>query len=56
MKNNELNNQAFANYVRKVRRDKELSQLCMANLMNISQNAYCLIENGHTKITLAHIQ
>lgn len=56
MKTNELNSKNFSDYIRKLRRERHLSQQCMANAMGVSQNTYWLLENGKTKITLEHIQ
>ncbi|MFN0291079.1 helix-turn-helix domain-containing protein [Pedobacter helvus] len=56
MKTNELNSKNFSDYIRKLRRERHLSQQYMANAMGVSQNTYWLLENGKTKITLEHIQ
>jgi transcriptional regulator with XRE-family HTH domain len=50
-----LSSRDMGDYIRKIRIRKAYSQYFMANAMKISQNAYCLIENGQTKITLEHL-
>ncbi|MBE9598997.1 helix-turn-helix domain-containing protein [Pedobacter sp. MC2016-24] len=40
---------SLGNYIRKIRIDKGYSQYFMAHALAISQNSYCLLENGQTK-------
>ncbi|MNX93824.1 Helix-turn-helix domain protein [compost metagenome] len=49
------NSVALGDYIRTVRLEKGYSQYHMANLLDISQNSYCLLENGQTKASLDRI-
>lgn len=40
---------SLGDYIRKLRIEKGYSQYFMAYALDISQNAYCLLENGQTK-------
>lgn len=51
-----FNSSSFGDYLRSVRLESTYSQDKMACFLGVSQNAYCLIENGRTKVTLEHIQ
>lgn len=51
-----LSSEKFGDFLRQLRLERAYSQDRMAALMDISQNAYWLIENGRTRITLEHIQ
>jgi len=46
---------ALGDYIRLIRLEKGYSQYQMANVIGISQNAYCLLENGQTKFSLDRI-
>lgn len=46
----------FGDFLRVLRLERRYSQERMAAMMDISQNSYCLMENGRTRITLEHIQ
>lgn len=46
---------SIAKNIRKIRKDKELSQDYVASKLNISQQAYQKIENGSTKIGIDHL-
>ena len=45
----------LGDYVRIIRLRKGYSQYYMANALDISQNSYCLLENGQTKFALDRI-
>ena len=45
----------LGDYIRVIRLEKGYSQSQMANILEISQNAYCLLENGQTKFHLDRI-
>jgi transcriptional regulator with XRE-family HTH domain len=49
------NSITFGDYIRIIRLEKGYSQYHMANLLEISQNSYCLLENGQTKFSLDRI-
>jgi len=49
------NSIALGDYVRIMRLERGYSQYHMANLLEISQNSYCLLENGQTKFSLDRI-
>lgn len=46
----------FGDFLRQLRLERGYSQDTMANMMELSQNSYCLMENGRTRISLEHIQ
>lgn len=46
----------FGDFLRQLRLEQGYSQDTMAAMMDLSQNSYCLMENGRTRITLEHIQ
>lgn len=46
----------FGDFLRQLRLEQSYSQDTMATKMELSQNSYCLMENGRTRITLEHIQ
>jgi transcriptional regulator with XRE-family HTH domain len=46
---------SLGNYIRKLRLHKGYSQYFMANALTISQNAYCLLENGQTKFNFERL-
>lgn len=41
----------LGDYIRKMRLKKEYSQYYMAHLLKVSQNSYCLLENGQIKFS-----
>ncbi|SMC64744.1 helix-turn-helix domain-containing protein [Pedobacter africanus] len=45
----------LGDYIRKIRLEKGYSQYYMADALDISQNSYCLLENGQTKASLDRI-
>lgn len=49
------NSVVLGDYVRIKRLEKGYSQYHMANILGISQNSYCLLENGQTKFSLDRI-
>lgn len=51
-----LSSETFGDFLRKQRIKLGYSQDTMAIKMGLSQNSYCLMENGRTRITLEHIQ
>ncbi len=51
----EITSVSFGNYIRKIRIKRKYSQYFMADALEISQNSYCLLENGNTKINLERI-
>jgi|GEM_PF-3496389 len=51
----EITSVSFGNYIRKIRIRRKYSQYFMAHALEISQNSYCLLENGNTKINLERI-
>lgn len=46
---------SLGDYIRKIRIENGYSQYDMANALEISQNSYCLLENGRTKFMLDRI-
>lgn len=50
-----INSATIGDYVRKLRQQNGYSQYFMANAINISQNAYCLLENGRTNMHVERI-
>jgi len=56
MKNKLTHNSiALGDYIRVIRLEKGYSQYHMADALDISQNSYCLLENGQTKASLDRI-
>lgn len=53
--NSEITSTSFGNYIRKIRIKRKYSQYFMAHALEISQNSYCLLENGNTKFNLERI-
>lgn len=51
-----LSSETFGDFLRRLRVERRYSQERMAVMMELSQNSYCLMENGRTRITLEHIQ
>lgn len=51
-----FNSSSFGDFLRTKRLEKTYSQDKMAILLGLSQNAYCLIENGRTQITIERIK
>ena len=51
-----LSSETFGDFLRALRLERGYSQDTMATKMGLSQNSYCLMENGRTRITLEHIQ
>jgi transcriptional regulator with XRE-family HTH domain len=49
------NSAALGDYIRTMRLEKGYSQYHMAAALDISQNSYCLLENGQTKASLDRI-
>jgi transcriptional regulator with XRE-family HTH domain len=46
---------SLGDYIRKLRISRGYSQYFMANALTISQNAYCLLENGQTKFNFERL-
>jgi len=56
MKNRLTHNSiTLGDYIRAMRLEKGYSQYHMADALDISQNSYCLLENGQTKASLDRI-
>ncbi|ERJ60128.1 helix-turn-helix domain-containing protein [Sphingobacterium paucimobilis] len=51
-----FSSETFGDFLRRLRLEHGYSQDTMATKMGLSQNSYCLMENGRTRITLEHIQ
>lgn len=45
----------LGDYIRTIRLERGYSQYDMADALDISQNSYCLLENGQTKASLDRI-
>lgn len=45
----------LGDYIRTIRLEKRYSQYYMADILGISQNSYCLLENGQTKASLDRV-
>lgn len=50
-----LNTTSVGDYVRKIRLSIGYTQYDMADALAISQNAYCLLENGQTKFSFERL-
>lgn len=50
-----FSSETFGDFLRQLRVERRYSQDRMAVMMELSQNSYCMIENGRTRITLEHI-
>jgi len=50
-----INSTSMGDYIRTLRQQKKYSQYFMANAIDISQNSYCLLENGRTNLNVERI-
>jgi transcriptional regulator with XRE-family HTH domain len=56
MKNKRIHSSnTLGNYIRIMRVKRGYSQYYIANVLEISQNSYCLLENGQTRFSLDRI-
>ena len=54
-KKNTYSSVSLGDYIRKIRMDRGYSQYYMADFLGISQNSYCMLENGYTKFAIDRV-